>query len=163
MKILKYILFLILPITLLYGTECHPLATFKKINSKELYFKEQNIKIKLKTMKTIFDNSANLEWWGTENTTPTKVISSVIVEENKNKIVFPVSAYIDLTELWGVKVIKVSKGFKIVFIGSQTDFLYQATFLIHNNQLVERKVISCTFPEERWEKTTYSWIQDTGQ
>lgn len=101
-------------------------------------------------------------WWGTErgtDRTPLKaMVADVQVWVGKDKLFVPFSAYSDLANVRDLSIEAAELGFRLLLSGGETATSYRAELVFDKQRIKSRKVWSPLFPDERWEKTTYSFI-----
>lgn len=99
-------------------------------------------------------------WGGDEEnlSLPKKIIHSVTVFKNKQKIFIPLSAYSDLGDPNYIELKSLSgKKFQLIITGSDAAGSYKAILEFENNEIWKRKVVSGEFPDDAWEETKYKF------
>ena len=98
-----------------------------------------------------------LLWGGDVDELPKFVLSSVKVQEGSEPIFVPLSVYSDLGDVKLASVNATKDGFVLNIHGGNTASGYDAKLIFSQRYLVSRMVRLREFPEERVEKTTYSF------
>lgn len=99
-------------------------------------------------------------WGGDEEnlSLPKKIIHSVTVVKNKQKIFIPLSAYSDLGDPNYIELKPLSgKKFQLIITGSDAAGSYKATLEFENNEIWKRRIVSGEFPDDVWEETKYKF------
>jgi len=92
-----------------------------------------------------------------------KIVSIQIKRDNK-EIFVPISAYMDLSNVYEVKLIIQDKNsFYIYIIGGDAAAAYDAYIYIKGYEVIKRKVVDGEMPDDLWEETIYSWVPDDGR
>lgn len=97
-------------------------------------------------------------WWGTEDSLPRTIISELSVTVDGRPTFVPLSSYADLADPREVQIQEQPSGFDVVISGSDAAGSYSAVLTFEDNALRQRLVRSGEFPDQRWEKTTYSFF-----
>jgi hypothetical protein len=98
-----------------------------------------------------------LLWGGDVDRLPEFVLSSVVIQEGNETIFVPLSAYSDLGDVKLASLNASSNGFILNLHGGNTASGYDVILMFSRGYLVSRTVRLREFPEERLEKTTYSF------
>lgn len=99
-------------------------------------------------------------WGGDEESQafPKKIIHSISVVKNKQKIFVPLSAYADLGDPNYAELKSLTtKKFQLIISGGDAAGSYKATMEFENNEILKRKVVSGEFPNDAWEETQYKF------
>lgn len=111
------------------------------------------------TPKEYLHDKASM-WGGDEGnlSLPKKIIRSIDIIKNKQKIFIPFSAYADLGDPEHVALESLSaRRFRLIITGSDAGGSYRATLEFKNNEIFSRKVVSGEFPQDAWEETRYKF------
>lgn len=98
-----------------------------------------------------------LLWGGDVGEPPPLVLSSIRIRVNNEKVFVPLSAYSDLGDVKSASLDSTEAGVTLNLHGGETATSYDATFNFSGGYLVSRTVRLREFPDERWEKTHYSF------
>lgn len=103
--------------------------------------------------------------WGVidEDEKPFSVISNIEISIKNRKLFVPLSAYSDLANPYEILLRTDQNSFTLIIDGGDTGTSYFAELYFVNSEIKHRKVYHKEFPDEVWEKTEYSFIQDRGQ
>ena len=102
--------------------------------------------------------SASSWRWGAENKCPNFYISEMLVSNDDENILIPLSAFADLGNPKAVKIESHSKNvFSVVVIGGDAATSYTARLKFNKNVLIERVVRHGEFSDEAREKTQYKF------
>jgi hypothetical protein len=100
-----------------------------------------------------------LLWGGDVGEFPQTVLTSVQVEENRKTIFVPLSGYGDLGDVKAASFKSTKSGFEVTLHGGNTSASYDARLEFERGYLKSRTVRLRELPEERWDRTTYSFPQ----
>jgi len=98
-----------------------------------------------------------LLWGGDVGEPPQTVVSSLLVKANDETIVVPLSAYSDLGNVKTGSLDATKDGFALNLHGGDTAVSYDATLIFEHGYLKSRTVSLRELPEERREKTSYTF------
>jgi hypothetical protein len=98
-----------------------------------------------------------LLWGGDIGELPQSVVSEVRVLKGGKTIFVPMSAYGDLGDVKSLSFDSIKRGFRVSLHGGNTAASYDATLFFEGGVLTRREVRVRELPDERWEKTTYSF------
>jgi hypothetical protein len=104
-----------------------------------------------------------LLWGGDIDKLPEVVLSSVEIQEGKEPVFVPLSAYSDLGDVKLASLSASRQGFVLNLHGGNTASGYDAILVFRRGYLVSRTVRLREFPEERLDKTTYSFPKRDGE
>lgn len=104
-----------------------------------------------------------LLWGGDVGDLPKTVLTSIKVSEGNETIFVPLSGYSDLGDVKSASLDTTAKGFVLHIHGGNTATAYDAVLIFDQGYLVSRKVVLREFPDQRWEKTTYSFTQRSSE
>ena len=102
-------------------------------------------------------------WGADEYRKPRFLTTNVKVVIGNKKIFVPLSAYCDLTDPNEVKLDTNHDSFNLIIYGGDAGCSYIAELIFKNKKIKYRNVFHGEFPDETWEKTEYSFVQDRGQ
>jgi hypothetical protein len=90
---------------------------------------------------------------------PLRVISSVTIHVGTEQLFLPLSAFCDLGDPNDFSLTVADSGFSITITGGQTSSHYKAVLTFDTEMIISREISLFAFPEEVWEKTTFSFIR----
>jgi hypothetical protein len=105
-------------------------------------------------------------WWGTVDDgadRPKTVIHSVSVRDAGIEVWIPLSAYCDLADPNDIRFQREGKGFVLLLRGGDAAGSYQAEWHFADSRLQRRRVAHGEFPDQVWEETRYSFLNDNGR
>jgi hypothetical protein len=102
-----------------------------------------------------------LLWGGDVGELPQTILTSIQISQNKKEVFVTLSAYSDLGDVKFASLEPTKEGFALHLHGGNTAASYDATFSFSHGYLRTRTVRLREFPEERWEKTRYSFPKMT--
>jgi hypothetical protein len=105
-------------------------------------------------------------WWGTVDDgvdRPKTVIRSVSVRVAGIEVWIPLSAYCDLADPNDIRFQREGKGFVLLLRGGDAAGSYQAEWHFADSRLQRRRVAHGEFPDQVWEETRYSFLNDNGR
>jgi hypothetical protein len=100
-----------------------------------------------------------LVWGGDVDELPQTVLTSIQISQNKKMVFVPLSAYSDLGDVKFGSIEQTKGGFAVHLHGGNTATGYDATLSISHGYLQTRTVRNREFPDERWDKTRYSFTK----
>jgi hypothetical protein len=153
-------LFVGLVTTVVGATET--LSGIKSEGSTELTYKAPSGKLVLVEIRqTKLDLSYPYKdalLWGGDVGEPTQtVLSSIQISQNKKTVFVPLSAYSDLGDVKFASLVPTNDGFALHLHGGNTATEYDVTLSFSQGYLKTRTVRNRELPDERWEKTSYSF------
>jgi hypothetical protein len=96
-------------------------------------------------------------WGGDDIELPKTVLTSIEVNVGKKLVFIPLSAFCDLGEVKSASLETTLKGFNLRLYGGNTSASYDAILTFKRDHLLRKKVMLREFPDQRWEKTDYSF------
>lgn len=132
----------------------------------EGYINNDLIKIVVSTTKysSNYPYQTGLRWGVIdEDEKSFSVISNIKILIRNRKLFVPLSAYNDLANPYEILLRTNQNSFTLIIDGGDAGSSYFAELYFVNSQIKHRKVYHKGFPDELWEKTEYSFIQDRGQ
>lgn len=102
-----------------------------------------------------------LVWGGDVGRQPKTVVTSLQVACDNVPVVVPLSAYNDLGDVKFASLAPVSSGFVLNIHGGSTAAAYDAQLTLSCAHLISRSVQHREFPEQRWERTQYSFVENS--
>ena len=144
------------------ATAADLLSAMKPEGSTELTYKAPNGNIvRVEILQTKLDSSFPykdaLLWGGDVGEPPQTVLTSIQISQNKKPVFVTLSAYSDLADVKFASLEPTKEGFALHLRGGNTATSYDATFNFSHGYLSTRTVRGREFPDERWEKTRYSF------
>jgi hypothetical protein len=104
-----------------------------------------------------FPYKGALLWGGDVGEPPQTVVRSIQIIQNRKAILVPLSAYSDLGDVKFASIEPAKEGFTLRVHGGNTATSYDVTFAFSQGYLRTRTVRNREFPDERWEKTQFSF------
>lgn len=98
-----------------------------------------------------------LLWGGDVDQLPQTFLSSIQIVHNKKAVFIPISAYGDLGDVKFASLEPTKDGFTLHLHGGNTATEYDVNMRFQHGYLRSRSVALRELPEERWEKTSYSF------
>ncbi|MFZ1082882.1 MAG: hypothetical protein WAO19_13270 [Candidatus Kryptoniota bacterium] len=99
--------------------------------------------------------------WGNYGRKPETVIAGMEISVDSRSIRVPLSAYADLSNARSARLEKSTSGYRLVILGGDGIASYDVAIDLSASQVLQRIVRSGEFPEDDWEKTTYSKVETT--
>jgi hypothetical protein len=96
-------------------------------------------------------------WGGDVGQPPPTVLSSIQILNGSEAIPIPLSAYGDLGDVRWASINSTREGYRLSLHGGETATSYDAELNFAKGVLKTRVVRLREFPQQRWEKTTYSF------
>jgi hypothetical protein len=123
------------------------------------------IKIIVSTSKytSNYPYNGGLMWGADEYEKPRFVITDVKVLIGTTKLFVPLSAFCDLADPSKITLNINNNSFSLIIYGGDAGGSYMAEIVFGKQEIKSRKVTHGEFPDETWEKTEYSFVQDRGQ
>jgi hypothetical protein len=124
----------------------------------------KSVRVALWTAKigNTFPYKDALLWGGDVDELPQQVVSSIEVHDGDQMIFVPLSAYGDLGDLKLGSLDPTVGGFTLSLHGGNTATSYDVKLSFAEGYLVTRIVTLREFPQQRFEKTSYSFPKRTG-
>jgi hypothetical protein len=147
-------------------TAAETLSPIKSEGSTELtYEAPSGTIVRVKISQTRLDLSSfpykdALLWGGDVGEPPQTVLSSIQITQNRKTVFVTLSAYSDLGDVTFASLEPTTEGFALHLHGGNTAASYDATLSFTQGYLRTRAVRLREFPDERWEKTSYSFPKD---
>jgi hypothetical protein len=104
-----------------------------------------------------------LMWGGDVGEPPQSILASVQILSGRETIFLPLSAYGDLGDVRSASLEKNAQGFTLSLHGGDAAAAYDATFSFSRGYLASRLVALREFPDQRREKTNYSFPARTSE
>lgn len=98
-----------------------------------------------------------LLWGGDMGHPPQTALSAINVEDGGSQIPIPLSAYSDLGDVKWASLKLTKNGYSLHLHGGETGTAYDAELSFAHGLLQTRVVRLREFPDQRWEKTGYSF------
>jgi hypothetical protein len=138
------------------------LSTIKSEGSTELTYKAPSGNIlRVEIWQTKWDLSfpykSALLWGGDVGEPVQFVLSSIQISQNERAVFVPLSAYSDLGDVKFASLEPTNEGFVLHLHGGNTATSYDVAFIFSHGYLRTRTVRLRELPNERWEKTRYSF------
>jgi hypothetical protein len=154
-----------LPLLLLLATAVVAAEALFPLNTEgktELSFKTAGgnvVQVTVNQIKldTSYPYKGALFWGGDVGEPPQTVLSSVNVQEDNKTVFVPLSTYSDLGDVKAASFKSTKAGFELTFHGGNTAASYDAYLTFEDGYLKSRIVRLRELPEERWDRTSYSF------
>jgi len=98
-----------------------------------------------------------LLWGGDVGQLPKTILTAISVQDRREKITVPLSAYSDLGDVKSASVQGLAQGFTVSVHGGDTAGAYDALLRFSHGRISERIVSSREFPDQAVERTHYSF------
>ena len=100
-----------------------------------------------------------LLWGGDVGELPKTVLASIQVKRDSETVFVPLSAFADFGGVKSASLEPTATGFSLSIHGGDTATAYDAMLKFDHGYLVSRSVTLREFPKQRWEKTSYSFVE----
>lgn len=126
--------------------------------SKELDVTHKDIQVQAMTADLHSDSNHLDGYWGIRHDAPKEIIKKLKISYQTTPLYLPKSAYCDLGNPSSIRIEQNSSRFTVIIKGGDAASSYKAILFFDQGQLTEKLVQSGEFPDERWEKTRYSFV-----
>lgn len=133
----------------------------KKTEINKVLSKGESLKviIYVSELPQNFSYPNTARWGRMERTSENKIENLEVMVNGKSSWV-SFSAFSDLFNVRESEVIILEEGFQIFIVGGQSSALYEAHINFDNMGVLKSRIVKgSSFPNEAWEKTTYSYIK----
>ena|ERR1700722_61431 len=98
-----------------------------------------------------------LLWGGDIGVLPKSIVIAIQIQKDKRSILVPISAYGDLGDVKSMSYSPMANGFRVSLHGGNTASSYDASLYFERGVLTRREVRLRELPNERWEKSSYTF------
>jgi hypothetical protein len=98
-----------------------------------------------------------LLWGGDVGELPRTVMTGIRIDYGGEAVFVPASAFCDLGDVRQASLVPATRGFVLHLHGGDTAASYDATLRFDHGSITSRTVRLREFPDQRWEKTTFSF------